>query len=75
MRLTNLQIDDLEIATCAWVSWFNEERLHGELNDLTPEEIESEYRANLRSSRRERTKRKSLRNTWTDSTLVFRTRR
>jgi hypothetical protein len=75
MRLTNLQIDDLEIATCAWVSWFNEERLHGELNDLTPEEIESEYRVNLRSSRRERTKRKSLRNTWTDSTLVFRTRR
>ena len=22
-------LDDLEIATCAWVSWFNEERLHG----------------------------------------------
>ncbi len=21
-------LDDLEIATCAWVSWFNEERLH-----------------------------------------------
>ena len=39
-------LDDLEIATCAWVSWFNEERLHGELNDLTPEEVESEYRDN-----------------------------
>jgi len=39
-------LDDLEIATCAWVSWFNEERLHGELNDLTPEEFESEYRDN-----------------------------
>ena len=26
-------LDDLEIATCAWVSWFNEERLHSELGD------------------------------------------
>ena len=24
-------LDDLEIATCAWVSWFNDERIHGEL--------------------------------------------
>ena len=37
-------LDDLEIATCAWVSWFNEERLHGELNDRTPAEVEAEYR-------------------------------
>ncbi len=22
-------LDDLEIATCGWVSWFNERRLHG----------------------------------------------
>ena len=36
-------LDDLEIATCAWVSWFNEERLHGELDDHTPAEIEAEY--------------------------------
>ena len=36
-------LDDLEIATCAWVSWFNEERLHGELNDRTPFEVEDEY--------------------------------
>jgi putative transposase len=35
--------DDLEIATCAWVSWFNEERLHGELDDHTPAEVEEEY--------------------------------
>src|SRR5207248_10179143 len=28
-------LDDLEIATCGWVSWFNEERFHGELADLT----------------------------------------
>ena len=22
-------LDDLEIATCGWVSWFNDERIHG----------------------------------------------
>ena len=36
-------LDDLEIATCAWVSWFNEERLHGELDDRTPVEVEQDY--------------------------------
>jgi len=36
-------LDDLEIATCGWVSWFNEKRLHGELDDLTPAEIEEAY--------------------------------
>jgi putative transposase len=36
-------LDDLEIATCRWVSWFNEERFHGELDDLTPLEIEDNY--------------------------------
>jgi len=37
-------LDDLEIATCAWVSWFNDERLHGELGDRTPTEVETDYR-------------------------------
>jgi putative transposase len=36
-------LDDLEIATCGWVSWFNEERLHGELDDRTPAEVEADY--------------------------------
>jgi len=36
-------LDDLEIATCGWVSWFNDERLHGELDDLTPAEVEAAY--------------------------------
>ncbi len=36
-------LDDLEIATCGWVSWFNEERLHGELDDRTPAEVEDNY--------------------------------
>jgi putative transposase len=36
-------LDDLEIATCGWVEWFNTERLHGELDDATPAEIEATY--------------------------------
>ncbi|HEV2369789.1 MAG TPA: IS3 family transposase [Acidimicrobiales bacterium] len=36
-------LDDLEVATCGWVSWFNEERFHGELGDLTPAEVEKAY--------------------------------
>jgi len=36
-------LDDLEVATCAWVSWFNAERLHGELDDATPAEVEADY--------------------------------
>ena len=36
-------LDDLEIATCGWVSWFNEQRFHGELDDRTPAEIENAY--------------------------------
>jgi putative transposase len=37
-------LDDLEIATCAWISWFNDERIHGELDDLTPAQVEADYR-------------------------------
>ncbi len=37
-------LDDLEIATCGWVAWFNEQRLHGELSDRTPAEVEAEWR-------------------------------
>jgi len=36
-------LDDLEVATCGWVSWFNEERFHGELGDLTPAEVEEAH--------------------------------
>jgi putative transposase len=36
-------IDDLEIETCRWVPWFNEERIHGELGDQTPAEVEANY--------------------------------
>ena len=43
-------LDDLEIATCRWVSWFNEHRLHGELDDLTPAEVEAAYYRDLRQA-------------------------
>ena len=43
-------LDDLEVETCGWVSWFNEERLHGELNDCTPVEVEAAYYAAVRPS-------------------------
>ena len=36
-------LDDLEIETCAWVSWFNEQRLHSELGDRTPLDVELDY--------------------------------
>jgi putative transposase len=36
-------LDDLELETAKWVSWFNEERIHGELDDLTPAEVEAHY--------------------------------
>ncbi len=36
-------LDDLELATCGWVAWFNEQRFHGELGDLTPAEFEADY--------------------------------
>jgi putative transposase len=42
-------LDDLEIATCGWVPWFNEVRLHGELGYLTPDEVEEDYRVKNRT--------------------------
>jgi putative transposase len=36
-------LDDLEIATCKWVPWFNDERLHAELGYRTPSEVETNY--------------------------------
>jgi len=39
-----LASSSLEVAICAWVAWFNTERLHGELDDATPAEVEAAYR-------------------------------
>jgi putative transposase len=37
-------VDDLELATLGWVTWFNTERLHGTLGDIPPAEYEAAYR-------------------------------
>jgi putative transposase len=39
-------LDDLEVATCSWVCWFNTERLHSELDDQTPAEVEAAWSQN-----------------------------
>ena len=36
-------VDDVELATLGWVTWFNNERLHGTLNDIPPAEYEAAY--------------------------------
>ena len=41
-------LDDLEVATCGWVAWFDTERIHGELGDLTPAEIEAAWEIDYR---------------------------
>ena len=38
-------LTDLEAAIGAWVEWFNERRLHGELTYCTPTEVEAAYYA------------------------------
>ncbi|MBO0691251.1 MAG: transposase [Acidimicrobiaceae bacterium] len=61
---TGRGLDDLEVETCGWVSWFNTERLHSELGDLTPAETEQAYTLPiLRPSRPENPNRKSLHQT------------
>jgi putative transposase len=36
-------VDDVELATLGWVTWFNTVRLHGTLNDIPPAEYEAVY--------------------------------
>jgi len=38
-------ITDVEIATAEWVDWYNERRLHGELDHVTPAEFEAGHLA------------------------------
>ena len=41
------KIEDVELATLAWVHWFNSQRLHGYLNDVPPIEYEEAHYAQL----------------------------
>ncbi len=36
-------VDDVELATLSWVTWFNTVRLHGALNDIPPTEYEAAH--------------------------------
>jgi putative transposase len=40
-------VDEVELATLGWVSWFNHTRLHGKLNDIPPVEYEEAHHAQL----------------------------
>ncbi len=36
-------VDDVELATAAWVHWWNTSRLHGACGDIPPHEFEAAY--------------------------------
>ena len=36
-------VDDVELATLGWVTWFNNERLHSTLNDIPPVKFEAAH--------------------------------
>lgn len=38
-------VDHVELATLHWVHWFNHERIHGSIDDLTPVDIETAHYA------------------------------
>jgi len=38
-------VDQVELATLAWVHWFNNERLHSALGDIPPVEFEATWHA------------------------------
>jgi putative transposase len=38
-------VDEVELATLAWVHWHNTERLHSYLGDVPPDEFEAAFYA------------------------------
>jgi putative transposase len=42
-KRTERGLDDLELATCEWVHWYNIHRLHGSIGHVPPIEYENEY--------------------------------
>jgi len=43
-------VEQVELATLEWVWWWNNQRLHGELDYRTPTEVETAYYAGLEST-------------------------
>jgi putative transposase len=37
--------DEVELATAAWVAWWNAELLHGACGDIPPAEFEARYQS------------------------------
>ncbi|MBI4883785.1 MAG: transposase [Actinobacteria bacterium] len=48
-------VEHVELATLAWVEWFNTRRLHSELGDIPPAEFESLYYARTRAQAKTQT--------------------
>ncbi len=44
-------VDEVELATLGWVSWFNDTRLHGTLGDIPPAEYEEVHYGQLATTR------------------------
>ena len=42
-------VEHVELATLAWIEWFNNRRLHSELGDIPPAEFEHNYYARTRA--------------------------
>jgi putative transposase len=42
-------IDDVEYATMQWVDWYNNRRLHSQLDNVPPEEHEAAYYAHIQA--------------------------
>ncbi len=42
-------VDDVELATLGYVDWFNRRRLHSEIGDIPPAELEASYHARSRT--------------------------
>jgi putative transposase len=38
-------VEEVELATLMWVKWYNEQRIHGYLNNIPPAEYEDAYHA------------------------------
>jgi putative transposase len=36
-------LEEVELATLAWIDWYNHRRLHGQIGDLPPAELEAAY--------------------------------
>jgi putative transposase len=43
--------DDVEYATMQWVDWYNNRRMHSQLDYVPPEEYEAAYYAHIQASR------------------------